>query len=132
MKHIEVVAAVIMHENKILCVQRNENKYDYISKKYEFPGGKVEQGETNENALKRELMEELDKEIFIQKFFRTVSHDYPDFKLTMHSYICSCDNETVTLNEHVDYKWLAKESLIDLDWAAADLPIVEEIMKLNL
>jgi 8-oxo-dGTP diphosphatase len=129
MKHIEVVAAVIMHENKILCVQRKESKYDYISKKYEFPGGKVEPNESLEAALKREILEELSKEISIEKFYLTVDYQYPDFRLTMHSYICSCEDYSITLNEHIDFKWLPKESLDNLDWAAADVPIVEMLLK---
>ncbi|WP_293889747.1 NUDIX domain-containing protein [Flavobacterium sp.] len=89
MKKIEVVAAVIYHNEKILCVQRGNNKYKYIAFKYEFPGGKVEEGETNEEAIKREILEELNLNITIDSNFITVNHDYPDFTLIMHSYICS-------------------------------------------
>jgi len=79
MKHIEVVAAVIIFENKILCVQRNENKFEYISKKYEFPGGKMEVGETKEETIKREISEELKIDIEVGEEFLTVTHQYPDF-----------------------------------------------------
>ena len=128
MNHIEVVAAIIVNKDKILCVQRNVNKYSYISLKYEFPGGKVEPGESRENALIREIKEELDMDIQIQEEFLTVEHIYPDFKLTMHSFICSCENNALTLSEHINYKWLNENELKGLDWAAADVPIIEKLM----
>ncbi len=129
MKHIEVVAAVIEHENQYLCVQRNANKYDYISYKYEFPGGKVEPNETNEEALTREIQEELNLEIQIQKHIITVEHTYPDFKISMHTYLCQTQHRILTLNEHVDHKWLSKDELTSLDWAGADVPIVDYLLK---
>lgn len=128
MKHYDVVAAIIIHENKILCVQRSESKFDYISKKYEFPGGKVELGETNEEALKREVMEELNMVVNVKDIFLTVDHQYPDFKITMHSYLCNSANKSLTLTEHIDFKWLSDSGLDDLDWAAADIPIVNKLM----
>jgi 8-oxo-dGTP diphosphatase len=127
MKHIDVVAAIIIVDNKILCVQRNVSKYDYISMKFEFPGGKVEQGESNEIALKREIKEELNIDIDIKQDFLIVNHEYPDFKLTMHSFICSSINTNLTLTEHIDFKWLTKDKITELDWAAADVPIVEKL-----
>ena len=130
MKKVEVVAAVIFHNNKILCVQRGENKYSYRSFKYEFPGGKVENGETNEAAIKREILEELNLEISIDSQFLTVNHEYPDFILTMHSFICFCDNPSIELSEHIDCKWLDKTELKTLDWAAADVPIVDKLIAL--
>ena len=129
MKHIEVVAAVIENENQYLCVQRNANKYDYISYKYEFPGGKVEINETNEKALIREIQEELNLEIQIQKHIITVEHTYPDFKISMYTYLCQTQNRILTLNEHIDHKWLEKSDLPSLDWAAADVPIVDYLLK---
>jgi len=129
MKHIEVVAAVILHNNKILCVQRNEHKYDYISLKYEFPGGKLEPDETKEHALIREIKEELELDIKVLEHFLTVEHEYPDFKITMHSFICSCENTLHTLTEHINSRWFNKELLLLLDWSAADIPIVEKITR---
>ena len=129
-KKVEVVAAVIMHNNKILCVQRGENKLPYISKKYEFPGGKIEAGETKEQTIKREIKEELHMEISTGDELITVEHEYPDFFLTMHSFICTCADPTVKLTEHIDFKWLETSELEGLDWAAADVPIVEQLMKL--
>ena len=128
MKKIEVVAAIIIYENKILCVQRNHNKYDYISFKYEFPGGKIEEGESKEQALKREIVEELNMDIDIRDSFLTVYHKYHDFHLTMHSFICSCKEPTMILREHVDFKWLTIDKLQTLNWAAADVPIVEKLV----
>lgn len=132
MKQIEVVAAVIVHEEKILCVQRGDGKYAYVSRKYEFPGGKVEQDETEEGALIREIEEELEMAITIESKLITVEHDYPDFHITMHTYLCSCENPTVTLSEHIDFKWLSQAELKSLDWAAADVPIVKKLEKLEM
>jgi 8-oxo-dGTP diphosphatase len=132
MKHIEVVAAIIIHQNKILCVQRGENKLEYISKKYEFPGGKMEVGETKEETIKREILEELNMQINVQNEFLTVTHQYPDFTITMHAFVCSCNNPDLTLTEHIDFKWLEKEDLEALDWAAADIPIVNELIKFQI
>lgn len=129
MKHYDVVAAIIIHDNKILCVQRNLNKYDYISKKYEFPGGKIEDGETKEAALIREIDEELNMNISVHDAFLTVEHQYPDFELTMHSFICKSKTSSLTLTEHIDFKWLDKTELERLDWAAADIPIVKKLIQ---
>lgn len=129
MKTIEVVAAVILDNDKILCVQRNASKFEYIAFKYEFPGGKVEQGESNEQALVREIAEELNLDIQVEKHFLTVDHGYPDFRIIMHSFICRGLTYDLKLNEHIDYKWLKKDELIKLDWAAADLPIVDKIIE---
>ncbi len=128
-KKIEVVAAIIKHNNKILCVQRGENKFDYISKKYEFPGGKIEAGETKEQTIIREILEELHMHISTQEEFLTVEHEYPDFYLTMHSFICSCEDPNFQLTEHIDFKWLEISEMGELDWAGADVPIVEKLMK---
>lgn len=128
MKKIEVVAAVIYFEGKILCVQRPENKLTYISKKYEFPGGKIEIGETQKEALKRELFEELNILPEIKSLFISVIHEYPDFELTMHGYICEAKTFELILNEHIAYKWLTINELDKLDWAAADIPIVNKLI----
>jgi 8-oxo-dGTP diphosphatase len=132
MKHIEVVAAIIIDDNKILCVQQNENKLPYISKKYEFPGGKMEAGETKEDTIKREISEELNMQIMVQNEFLTVTHQYPDFFITMHSFICNCKNPELTLTEHIDLKWLKTDELAHLDWAAADIPIVNKLIKFQI
>jgi 8-oxo-dGTP diphosphatase len=128
MKKIEVVAGVIYFEDEILCVQRPKNKYLYISEKFEFPGGKIEDGESKEEALHRELLEELNLSTKIKSSFLTVVHQYPDFELTMHSFICEIETKNLTLSEHIDQKWLKINELDSLDWAAADVPIVEKLV----
>lgn len=128
MKKIEVVAAVIFCKDQVLCVQRPKNKLPYISEKYEFPGGKIEEGETKEEALHRELLEELNFSTKIKNYFLTVVHQYPDFELTMHSFICEVNSKELTLHEHIDQKWLKINELTALDWAAADIPIVEKLV----
>lgn len=128
MKKIEVVAGVIFWKNLVLCVQRPKNKLQYISEKFEFPGGKIEEGETLEEALHRELLEELNLSSKINSFFLTVIHEYPDFELTMHSFICEVDSKELILHEHIDQKWLRIDELNTLDWAAADIPIVDKLL----
>jgi 8-oxo-dGTP diphosphatase len=128
MKKVNVVAAVIEDNGEFLCVQRGPNKFDYISGKFEFPGGKIELGETKEEALHRELLEELNLSTNIKSFFLTVVHQYPDFELTMHSFICEVVSKELTLHEHIDQQWLKVNELTKLDWAAADLPIVKKLL----
>ena len=128
MKKVEVVAGVIFFEDQVLCVQIPKNKLNYSSEKFEFPGGKIELGETKEEALHRELMEELNVYTKIKSFFLTVVHEYPDFELTMHSFTCEVESKELKLHEHIDQKWLTINELPDLDWAAADIPIVEKLV----
>ncbi len=127
MKHYEVVAAVIEFNNKILCMQRNKAKFDYVSYKFEFPGGKVEAGEENHTALERELNEEMDMNVTIREedYLLTVEHTYPDFAITMHTYLCKVDKPDFVMKEHIDFKWLPVSELEALDWAEADKPIVK-------
>ncbi|MFM7683118.1 MAG: (deoxy)nucleoside triphosphate pyrophosphohydrolase [Bacteroidota bacterium] len=124
MKHITVVAAVIEKQGKILCVQRGISSLHYISEKWEFPGGKIELGETEEVALRREIKEELEMEIVVGKKIGTVTHQYPDFLLTMHAFHCTSKQEP-TLTEHIAFRWLNIRELENIDWAAADVPVVK-------
>ena len=126
---MEVVAAVIFRKGKVLCVQRAEHEKEYVSLKWEFPGGKVEVGESREEALVREIEEELVTEIHELQYLTTVEHSYPDFHLTMHAYTCALKAGEVTLKEHVAAKWLAVEEIDQLDWAAADVPVVEYLKR---
>jgi 8-oxo-dGTP diphosphatase len=132
MNKIQVVAAIIRNENRFLCVQRSASKYDYISKKFEFPGGKIEAGESEESALKREIFEELSLAIDIREKLIIINHEYPDFEIVMHCFMCYSVSQNITLHEHIDSKWLEVEKMSELDWAAADIPIVKFLEKLYL
>ena len=130
MKQITTVAGVIKNEKgEILCTLRDQGKYDYVSFKWEFPGGKIEEGETNKETLTRELHEELDIDVEIEKFFYQVEHDYPDFHLSMAVYECKLISKEMKMNVHKGLKWLAPKDMMTLDWAAADIPVAELIVK---
>lgn len=131
MKPIEVVAAIIVKDGKCLCTKRNISHYKYISYKYEFPGGKIEYGETAEEALAREMFEELSAEIRVHDLCTTVEHTYPDFQVILHAYFCEMISDDIQLHEHIEYKWLPASELDQLDWAAADMPIVELLMDIS-
>ena len=122
MKQIEVVAAIIHDaEGRIFATQRGYGEWkDY----WEFPGGKVEPGETPEEALKREIREELSAEISVDEFLCTVEYDYPSFHLTMHCYLCSLLTEVLHLNEHEAARWLSKDELESVEWLPADWQII--------
>ena len=127
MKHLEVVAAAIEYEHKILCLQRGQAKYPYISYKYEFPGGQVEPGEGRAEALNRELCEELDLQVKIKEedYLLTVEHTYPDFKVTLHLFHCPVATSAFALKEHMAFQWLPVAEMQQLDWVEADKPLVE-------
>jgi len=128
-KLVSVVAALITHDNNILCMQRKESKYDYISRKFEFPGGKIEAGETEQEALKRELMEEMEMEVEVGDKYLSVEHEYPDFVLNMQVYACVAKNKEFVRKEHIAHVWARKEELLALDWAGADLPVVHKLLE---
>lgn len=130
MKQIKTVAGVIKNEKgEILCTLRDQGKYEYVSFKWEFPGGKIEEGETNQQTLARELREELEIEVEIGDFFYQVEHDYPDFHLSMAVYECKLISKEMKMNVHKGLKWLAPKDMMTLDWAAADIPVAELIFK---
>ena len=124
MKRIEVVAAIIRKGGKIFATQRG---YGDWKDWWEFPGGKMEVGETPEEALRREIREELSTEIGVDEFLCTVEYDYPSFHLTMHCYLCSLISEAMHLNEHEDARWLAKEELNEVKWLPADIQVIEKL-----
>ena len=133
MKVIEVVAAVIKKDNKILATQRG---YGEFKGGWEFPGGKPEEGETQKEALKREIKEELNADIKVDDYICTVEYDYPNFHLTMHTYYASLLNDHLELVyhdeerlEHESMKWLTKEELDTVNWLGADIEIVNELKK---
>ena len=124
MKHIEVVAAIIRKGDRIFATQRGYGEWkDW----WEFPGGKMESGETPEEALKREILEELSTGINVDEFLCTVEHDYPAFHLKMHCYLCSLVTEALHLNEHEAAKWLTKDELDGVKWLPADLEVIEDV-----
>ncbi len=124
MKTVEVVAAIIRRDGRIFATQRGYGDWkDY----WEFPGGKVEPGETPEEALKREIREELSTEIGVEGFLCTVDYDYPKFHLTMHCYLCSLLTEALHLNEHEAARWLDKDELDGVEWLPADKNVVRSL-----
>ena len=125
-KRIEVVAAIIRKGDKMFATQRGYGDWkDY----WEFPGGKVEAGETPEEALLREIREELDAEICIDKYLTTIEWDYPKFHLTMHCYICSLFTEDLHLNEHEAARWLGADGLHSVRWLPADDQLIPLLQK---
>ena len=124
MKRIEVVAAVIRRGNRIIATQRGYGEWKGW---WEFPGGKLEAGETPQQALAREIHEELDAEIEIGDLLRTVEWDYPAFHLTLHCYWSTLASGSLRLNEHESARWLAKEELHSVRWLPADLSLLEDI-----
>lgn len=127
MKSIEVVAAIIVNDNnEIFCAKRkNEGP---LALKWEFPGGKIEDGETYEEALVREIFEEFSTKIEVKAFIMTVKHQYKTFHLTMHAFYADVIEGDLRLNEHTDFRWLKKDQLLSLDWAEADIPIVRSLI----
>ena len=127
-KHLEVVGAVIMREGRVLAAKRGESKFAYVAHKYEFAGGKIEPGESRENALVREIKEELCADIRILRPFRTLEHEYPDFTITLYTFLCEFISEFCN-TEHESLEWLPLCSLDAAQWAPADAPAVEELKK---
>lgn len=127
MKHLHVVAAIIKDsKNHIFATQRGYGEWKDF---WEFPGGKMEDGETPEEALVREIREELSAEISVDNFLCTVEYDYPKFHLTMHCFLCSLLTDVLHLNEHEAAKWLSKDELDNVCWLPADLEVIETLKK---
>ena len=131
MKIVRVVAAVIKAVNEkgepiIFATQRG---YGDFKGGWEFPGGKIEDGETTQKALKREIMEELDTEISVGELIDTIEYDYPDFHLSMYCFWCEIVKGDLVLKEHEDARWLTKEQLGDVKWLPADITLIERIRK---
>lgn len=123
-KTIEVVAAIIRHGDKVFATQRG---YGEFEGGWEFPGGKIEPGETPPQALIREIKEELDTEIEVGELIETVEYDYPKFHLTMHCFMCTVKSGHLVLKEHEAAKWLTKNTLDSVDWLPADEGIIDKI-----
>lgn len=125
-KSIRVSAAVIHRDGKIFATKRGYGKY---KGKWEFPGGKREEGESGEEALYREIKEELDSKVKIEKLICTTDYDYPTFHLTMDVYLSTLIEGKLTLLEHEDAKWVSLDSIDNLDWLPADWSVIDEIKK---
>lgn len=129
MKTINVTAAIIIQENKIFATQRG---YGEFKNSWEFPGGKIEEGEKAEEALIREIREELDVEIEVGELLENVEYDYPKFHLSMKCFICKIKSGQLVLKEHEAAKWLTKDQLDSVDWLPADRGLIEKIRNYEL
>lgn len=125
-KHINVVGGIFIREGKVLASMRGESKYAYVAHKYEFVGGKIEAGETPEQALSRELCEEMGAEIEVISHYMTVTHEYPDFIVTLQTYLCRFLSDFQVL-EHERADFLRGDELDEKNWAPADAPIVRKL-----
>ncbi|MDR0885744.1 MAG: (deoxy)nucleoside triphosphate pyrophosphohydrolase [Clostridiales Family XIII bacterium] len=126
---IQVVAAIILSDGKLFATQRGYGDYKGW---WEFPGGKVEAGEEDVSALKREIREELDANIEVDYYLQTIEYEYEKFYLTMRCYVCSLNSDRVSLLEHMDARWLGKDDICEVKWLVADLPVVEAICEQGL
>ena len=124
MPTIQVVAAIIIRNGEVFATQRGYGEWKGW---WEFPGGKIEPGECPQEALKREIKEELDADLAVGDLLDTVEWDYPTFHLTMHCYVCTLESESLNLNEHSDAAWLTKDTLESVKWLPADLVLLEKI-----
>lgn len=124
--HLQVACAIIEHNGKVLAAQRSETMN--LPLKWEFPGGKLEKGETPEQCLIRELREELALEIGIGQALPMVSHSYETFRVTLHPFVCSLRNSGMTLHEHRAVAWMEPGRMVELDWAEADLPVIADYL----
>ena len=129
LKTIEVVAAIIHDsDGRIFATQRG---YGDMKDGWEFPGGKVESDESPEDALKREILEELETKIVVERLVTSVEYDYPKFHLKMHCFICSIESGSLTLKEHEAARWLQLSEIYSVDWLPADKIVVDEIARLR-
>ena len=123
MTHLKVVAGILVFKGKILCLQRGKSKYPYTAFRYEFPGGKIESGESHTQALQVHIKKE--------DWFYTAEYSYPDFSITMDTYFCHLQTPDFVLKEHVAAQWLLPEDLTKLDWAPADLLLIQKLAALE-
>lgn len=124
---VNVVAAIVKRGDTYLCMQRCRDKHDYISEHWEFPGGKREEGESDHQALIREIKEEMDWDIFVGRLLGTVTYAYPDLTIRLAAYLCIAENDDFKLLEHLDYRWLRREEMDGLEWTDADRQLLKLI-----
>lgn len=125
MKNIEVVAAILHRDGAYFATQRGYGEFEGM---WEFPGGKIEPGESREVAIKREIQEELGVDIIIENLLCTTEYDYPSFHLTMHCYLCSVTSDEMELREHKSASWLTSETLDSVEWLPADKEVIEKLI----
>ena len=127
-KHVQVAAALIFNGGKIFATKRGVSPYPYVAHKYEFPGGKIEAGENGEEAVKRELQEELNMQIQVGSLYAKHTFEYPDFIITLSLYECEMLSN-FTLKEHESYAWIAPKDLNEAEWAPADADILASLKR---
>lgn len=129
-KHYNVVCAVVVDAGRVFCVKKGKTRFAYTSDKWEFPGGKIEPGESAREALRRELIEEMDFMVEAEEEpLITVEHRYPDFSITMTAFACKALRAGFTLREHVDFCWAGREELAQIDWCDADKPVARAVQE---
>ena len=124
-KHINVVCAIVKDGDKFLCMQRLRSHKKYESELWEFPGGKVKEGENDYEALIREIKEEMDWDIFVGKKHGAIDHEYPDYTITLTAYLCRGGETEYKLFSHLDAKWLTRDKLNTLRWTDADRKLID-------
>lgn len=129
MKQVEVVAAAIIQGGKVFCARRPDKGSSETAKKWEFPGGKIEKGETHLQALEREIREELDTVICAGSLVASVEYTYAAFSIILHVYFAEILTGSLTLKEHLESRWLAPSELDSLDWAPADIPVLKKLQE---
>ena len=128
-KHLNAVCAIIHDGDKILCTQRLRKGPNYIAEHWEFPGGKVNEGESDHEALRREILEEMDWDIYVGAKLGSVEYDYPDFSICLTAYDCMAHDNDFKLLAHIDSCWLKPEEFSRLDWAEADAALIKQLWK---
>lgn len=128
--HYQVVCGVIENRGQVLCMQRGQTRFPYTTLHWEFPGGKIEPGETPEEALRRELWEEMEMQVEVGHSLGTYTHEYPDFTITMQGFLCRTKHRRFHRKEHASHRWLAFYEVKTLPWCEADLPFVDWVYQM--
>lgn len=121
---VNVACAVVRRGDTYLCMQRCRSEHEYMSEHWEFPGGKREDGESDHEALIREIREEMDWDIYVGRKLGSITYEYPDITIVLTAYLCMCENDDFKLLEHLDYKWLTRSEMEELEWTDADRQII--------